>query len=228
MSLILHIDTAQESGYVSLALEGRVIAERYSTGTRENASFLHTAIASLFTEQNIAPAAIQAVAVSAGPGSYTGLRIGMSAAKGICYALQKPLICINTLELMAADALAQIRQSGAITSFFICPMIDARRMEVFTAVYDQCLNIESAPCAALVEPAFLDSYLSHVPVYFTGSGSVKWEKMSKSTRAVFLPNTYNFEIINELAYEYFIHSRFEPLQYVEPFYCKDFYSSTRE
>lgn len=224
MPLILNIDTALESGYVSLSSKGTVLSERRNDVSGNHASFLHTAIEGLFHDTGIEKDELSAVALSAGPGSYTGLRIGMSAAKGLCYALRKPLICINTLELLAADVLEQLSQEDTASPFFICPMIDARRMDVFTAVFNPCLNIDFAPQAVVIDDFFMQQFLSSATVYFTGSGAVKWKKLSKSTRSVFCLKPYNCQIINKIGYNYFLAGRFEKNPGTEPFYCKPVYT----
>lgn len=223
MTRILNLDTAFEWGYVSLAGNGSVLAERTAAGPRDHASFVHVAIGSILNELQLEPSDIDAVAVSAGPGSYTGLRIGFAAAKGLCHALNKPLICINTLELLAAEAQLQISGAAGISGdCLICPMIDARRMEVYTAVYNQCLNIEKAPCSEQVDAFFMQSYLDKAPVYFIGDGVAKFEKLSKSTRSYFGGVAHKLFIINELSYNYFRRSLLADWRIAEPYYLKSF------
>ena len=133
MSLILNIDTASEKAHVSFAKNGLIINSLSCESQKEHASFLQTAIQQLTKNTNIFLTDIDAVAVTAGPGSYTGLRVGMASAKGLCYALKKPLITISSLEVLTISALDLFQNTGE--SVLLCPMIDARRMEVFTAVY---------------------------------------------------------------------------------------------
>ena len=139
MSIILNIDTASEKAHVSFAKDGQVVAVLHSSSQKEHASFLQSAIEQLVSTTGIELPQIDAVAVTAGPGSYTGLRVGMASAKGLCYALQKPLIAINTLEMMAKSAVLFLKKTDK--EVLLCPMMDARRMEVFTAIYKQDLQI---------------------------------------------------------------------------------------
>ncbi len=128
--MLLLIDTSQETATVALSKEGKVLYWEENKISKEHASWLHTAIGRLIVKAEITLAELKAVAVVAGPGSYTGLRVGMAAAKGFCYALKIPLITRNTLEVMAESMRDVAIEKGAL----ICPMIDARRDEVFTAV----------------------------------------------------------------------------------------------
>src|SRR5215208_5364975 len=128
MSFILNIDTALETASVSLANNGRMLQSLVSESQKDHASWLHPAIKILLEKQGIGMDQLVAVGVSNGPGSYTGLRVGLSTAKGFCYALNIPLITIGTLKLMAFSARDEAED-------LICPMIDARRMEVYTAIY---------------------------------------------------------------------------------------------
>jgi tRNA threonylcarbamoyladenosine biosynthesis protein TsaB len=134
--MLLLIDTSQETATVALSSEGKVLHWEENKISKEHASWLHTAIARLIAEAEITPGDLKAVAVIAGPGSYTGLRVGMAAAKGFCYALNIPLITRNTLEVMAESMRNLAAEKGAL----ICPMIDARRDEVFTALYSLSLK----------------------------------------------------------------------------------------
>src|SRR5574343_439289 len=122
MAIILNIDCAQETAAVGIARDGECLAMRSNAQQTDHASWIHLAIKELFAETGISLTQTNAVAVTSGPGSYTGLRVGMATAKGFCYALQKPLICVPTLEMMAYAA-------RHTTATLICPMIDARRME---------------------------------------------------------------------------------------------------
>ena len=179
MSIILNIDTAQETAFVCISENGKpkFVAENHSQ--KDHASFLHPAINELLNKAAISITELDAIAVTKGPGSYTGLRVGMSAAKGLAYTLQKPLITISTLELMAHDMLTIIGDKESL----ICPMIDARRMEVFTALYNSSLKEIYSPSAMILdESSFDDSLMSH-NIFFTGSGSVKFQQICKNTNA---------------------------------------------
>jgi len=129
VSWILHIDTAVQTASVCLSKNEKSIGVKMNSSQNDHAAWLQPAIVSLLREHDVPMKNLAAIAVSAGPGSYTGLRVGMATAKGLCYALQLPLITLSTLKMMAVSALKE-------NANFFCPMIDARRMEVFTAVFD--------------------------------------------------------------------------------------------
>jgi len=144
MCLILNIDTATNNGSVSLSMQGKLLQERVNGQSTDHASWIHSAIKEMM--HAVSPAYqlhdVSAIAVVAGPGSYTGLRVGMSTAKGLCYALNIPVISLNTLKIMAHATNEEISSSQLLS-----PMLDARRLEVFTALYDKALTELIAPCA---------------------------------------------------------------------------------
>jgi tRNA threonylcarbamoyladenosine biosynthesis protein TsaB len=161
---------------------------------------------------------LQAVAVSGGPGSYTGLRIGVSLAKGLCYALQLPLIEISTLQAMTYGAIRHYKEEA-----LYCPMLDARRMEVYNAIYNHHLeNIEGVQ-AAVVEENIFENYLERNSMYFFGNGAGKLQEVIRHPRAIFVG--YNFisaRYMGTLAREKFQNKEFADLAYYEPFYLKSF------
>ncbi|MCH5600314.1 tRNA (adenosine(37)-N6)-threonylcarbamoyltransferase complex dimerization subunit type 1 TsaB [Niabella ginsengisoli] len=138
--LILNIDTAIDKGSICISDGLNVITFDQNEKRNEQAGWLHEAIQNAFQKTGMDMKNLDAVAVSNGPGSYTGLRIGLASAKGFCYALKKPLICINTLQIMASAVKNKAKD-------LICPMIDARRMEVFTAVFNKELELYQEPFA---------------------------------------------------------------------------------
>ena len=152
MALLLHIDTAVQSASVCLSKGRTILGVKANPSERESAAWLHLAINELLQENNLKINQLHAIAVSGGPGSYTGLRVGMSSAKGLCFAFTIPLIIINTLKLMASS----VEQP---TTDLLCPMIDARRMEVFTALYDQSLMEEMKPINLVVDENSFNQYL---------------------------------------------------------------------
>ena len=172
MPLILNIDTATEHASVCLSKDEVVLEVIESNEQKNHASFVQPAIQQLMMRTSWQLSDIDAVAVTSGPGSYTGLRVGLSSAKGICYALDKPLILINTLEVMAESILVHYQSIHQLIdkSTFICPMIDARRMEVFAAVYDKSMN-EKIPAHSLIidETSFASELISG-NVLFCGNG----------------------------------------------------------
>jgi tRNA threonylcarbamoyladenosine biosynthesis protein TsaB len=217
VSLILHIDTAVQAASVCLSDGDSIIDTAVNPSEKESASWLHLAIQDILQRNHLSPSALEAVAVSAGPGSYTGLRVGMSAAKGICYALSLPLISINTLQLMAAAV------KDASTDL-LCPMIDARRMEVFTALYTPSLK-EVMPSTNLIldEDSFQDR-LQQNTITFFGNGSKKAADIIKHPHAFFVTVTASAKDMVPLVLEKFEASQFADLAYSEPFYGKAFHS----
>lgn len=189
---------------------------------KEHASFLHAAIAGLLMKTGHKLNDIEAFAVTAGPGSYTGLRVGMATAKGFCYALSKPLIAINTLEVMAKAAIDARGKAGEDMLF--CPMIDARRMEVFTAVYNADLENIFSPYALILEEKLFNSYMINNKVLFFGSGSKKFMKIASNPNSEFAEIAFNAGHLGSLAEIAFQKKIFSNLSYAEPTYFKDFHS----
>lgn len=219
MATILLIDTALELGSVSLSVDGVPVAASYNEAAKEHAGWLQPAITALLKGHDLSVAALDAVAVSAGPGSYTGLRVAMATAKGLCFALSKPLIAINTLAIMAHAASRQLGSGN-----WFCPMIDARRMEVFTGVYDAQLEEKMPPQALILTENSFDPWLAQMPVCFFGNGAGKYKNLLKSPRASFEEVKTTVGDGAVLAAEMYSRQAFADLAYAEPFYLKPFYS----
>ncbi|MGV3658440.1 MAG: tRNA (adenosine(37)-N6)-threonylcarbamoyltransferase complex dimerization subunit type 1 TsaB [Chitinophagaceae bacterium] len=217
MSFILNIDTSVQSGSVCLSEGGKSLALLVNREPRDSAAWLHVAIQQLMQQQQVTLQQLSAIAVSAGPGSYTGLRVGMATAKGLCYALQKPLITISTLQMMAAAV-------EAITTDLICPMIDARRMEVFTAVFDPSLN-EIVPAGAVIlQPDTFADLLSNSSITFSGNGAPKFAAMLQHQNAFFTEVEANATHLAALAQKKLTANNFTDVAYAEPAYGKAFFS----
>lgn len=220
MPLILHIDTATENATVSLARDGAVIYLLTNDIQKDHAAFLQPAIKRLLNETGISADELNAIAVTAGPGSYTGLRVGMSSAKGICYALQIPLIAINSLEVMA---LSVINNTADQEEYLYCPMIDAGRMEVFTALFDNELNNILPPCALILEPGSFAEVSPKARVIFFGTGSQKFKGMSNSNFMYgVIPGMA--DALSFLSLKKFQQHSFANLLNAEPVYLKPFYT----
>jgi tRNA threonylcarbamoyladenosine biosynthesis protein TsaB len=217
VSYILNIDTAVTTASVCLASNDQPLGFKINPTQKDHAAWLHTAIKELVEETGISLQQLNAVAISAGPGSYTGLRVGMAAAKGLCYSLQKPLLSVSTLKMMAAAA--QGRPTG-----LLCPMIDARRMEVFTAVYDQNLEEILSPINLIVDEQSFQNILSHHSVTFFGNGSNKYKEISSHINAHFANIEASAKHMTALSFSLFKQNKFSDLAYKEPFYGKDFYT----
>jgi tRNA threonylcarbamoyladenosine biosynthesis protein TsaB len=221
MSFIINIDTSLETAFVSLAKNGAIVATQLNEVQREHAAFVHVAIQALLAKESLLVKDLSAVAVTTGPGSYTGLRVGLAAAKGLCYALSIPLITVSTLQMMAKDVL--INEENAMDCLF-CPLIDARRMEVFTAMYDSNMEeIIPANAQILVSQSF-ESNLEQKKVFFFGSGMEKWKAISTSKNAIFTHNKELFNALNIISFNKFLAQDFANLASSVPQYTKAFYN----
>lgn len=227
MALILNIETATEVCSVNLARDGEVVTERESLEGLNHSKLLTVFIDEILSESNIKPAELDAVAVSKGPGSYTGLRIGVSVAKGLCYALDIPLISVGTIEAMgkyAAENRKQYLPEGVNAgNVLFCPMIDARRMEVYTALYNaEGENIEPVS-AKIIDKDSFSEYLNRQPVLFFGNGAEKCKTAITHPNALFYgPLGASARFMINLTEMKFNKKIFEDVAYFEPFYLKDF------
>ncbi|MGZ3881925.1 MAG: tRNA (adenosine(37)-N6)-threonylcarbamoyltransferase complex dimerization subunit type 1 TsaB [Flavisolibacter sp.] len=218
MSLSLNIDTAIETASVCLAKDDMSIGLKVNPSQKDSAAWLHVAIKELLYQTGFSMQALDAIAVTEGPGSYTGLRVGMATAKGLCYVLGKPLIVVNTLLTMANTA-----ASGYDADLF-CPMIDARRMEVFTAVYDKGMNIVLPPTNVILNELSFNG-LPEGRLLCFGNGSEKFQKITKHKYASFARIEVNAASMVPLTYRRVIERNFTNLAYSEPYYGKDFHST---
>lgn len=223
MSLILCIDTSLEVASVCLARKSGIIALETNETQVDHASWIHNAIHALFRGSGSALQDVAAVAVASGPGSYTGLRVGMATAKGLCYALSLPLLTENTLKLIAKRMKAEktLEEEGPV---LFCPMIDARRNEVFTAIYDNQLNNVTPPSALILEEGSFAAELEGFRMFFGGNGAIKWEKMLSHPNAVFTMLSHKPEDLAEIAHEKLEKRDFADLAYAEPDYFKNVYT----
>jgi tRNA threonylcarbamoyladenosine biosynthesis protein TsaB len=225
MSFILNIDTTSGTAMVNIAQTGHVIVEENNPQQKDHAAFLQTAIQLLVKKAGITLHDLSAVAVSHGPGSYTGIRVGMSSAKGLCYALNKPLITLNTLEILAKDAIDHSNITPPDQPILYCPMIDARRMEVFTAVYSRTLNIVQAPVALILDENSYVNMLLKNNVIFLGSGADKWQQLCIHENAIFTTIQNKGLAMSSLSYLQLQKNNFSDIAYAEPLYIKEFYTA---
>ena len=212
---LLNIETATKNCSVSLAKNGKtILCKEIASQGYSHAEKLHVFIEEILKETEITPQDLNAIAVSKGPGSYTGLRIGVSAAKGLCYALDIPLISVDTLQVLAKQV--------SIKKGLIVPMIDARRMEVYSAVYDEKGKIVKDVAAEILTE---NSYQEvDEPLYFVGDCQEKCKTVLIKDNFHFIPEII-YPSANEmsaLSYEKFTQNNFEDVAYFEPFYLKDF------
>jgi tRNA threonylcarbamoyladenosine biosynthesis protein TsaB len=227
MAVILNIDTALDIACISLAENGKLLQSAMNESQKDHAIWIHNAISKLMEESELALRNLDAIGVSIGPGSYTGLRIGLSTAKGLCYALKIPLITINTLKMMTVSAIKEVEMSTPdllAETLLFCPMIDARRMEVFTAVYDLDLKEVIKPHARILDKNSFEDILMRQKILFWGNGSLKFQKVCQNSHAIFKKMPLNTLALATLTYKSFIGSNFADLAYTEPLYLKEFFT----
>ena len=219
MSLILGIETSTTVCSVALTKAGSTLATEKLFLEKSHSSLLTVIIADLLRHAGVEKEELSAIAVAKGPGSYTGLRIGVSTAKGLCYALDKPLIAINTLHALANEV-----NNFNINEALLCPMLDARRMEVYTALFDASLK-EMEPTRTLIldELSFAKTIEQHKVLFF-GNGAAKFKSLlAQKTNAKFIKGLNpSAESVALLAHKAFEQEQFEDVAYFEPFYLKDF------
>lgn len=220
MAIILHIDTAVESASVCLAEDNEVKGFESNLIQKEHSSWLHPAIDRLYRSADMKLSNTHAIAVTIGPGSYTGLRVGMAAAKGLCFSLGLPLIGINTLELMARDLKAK-----NLSAEYVIPVIDARRMEVFTAVYDHELREVRAPYALIVNEHSYDEFSGRGSVIFTGNAVGKLKQVIRHDNVLFNDGMPDARSMTGMASQRFEERAFSDVAYTEPLYVKEFYQA---
>jgi tRNA threonylcarbamoyladenosine biosynthesis protein TsaB len=218
MAFLLHIDTSGASASICLSDQEQVIDTIFNNEQADHAAWLQTGIRDILEQQGGQLKELEAVSVSIGPGSYTGLRVGLSSAKGLCYALGIPLIAINTLEMIAHSV-----KDEAID--LICPVIDARRMEVFTAIYDKQLHLINEPSAIVIDMYAFTNLLSNRNLIFAGSGVEKMQSVITHANAKFSTKLATATDLAALAFQHFKHQQFADVAYTEPFYLKEFLTS---
>jgi len=217
MATILHLETATKQCSVALARKGKLLASRrLLNDSFSHSEKLHTFINEVLEETSTAPNQLDAIAVSKGPGSYTGLRIGVAAAKGLCFALDLPLIALNSLEILI--------QSVAEPTDFILPMLDARRMEVYTAVFDGDKKWVQETAALVIDSRSFLEIAQEKKVVVVGDGAKKFQALKPQIQADFpeLPSHPEAKEMIEMAWAKFNAQDFESLAYFEPFYLKEF------
>jgi len=219
MAFILNIETATPVCSIALGKDGALLAHRTSVEHNVHSERLTVFIDELMQECGCDFNMLDAVAVSEGPGSYTGLRIGASVAKGLCYGLEKPLISIKTLQSMSHGMSVQCPDETAL----YCPMIDARRMEVYTALYDFNGNEIEPTTAKVIDAASFQEILSQQKVIFAGDGMEKCREVINAPNALFLTQfSHAAEWMIPLSEAKWNIRHFADVAYFEPFYLKEF------
>ena len=220
MAIILNIETSTTNCSVAISHNGNQLFlkednnDKYSHSER-----LHQYIDEVLKITKTDIRALDAIAVSMGPGSYTGLRIGVSSSKGLCFALDIPLISIPTLEILA--------HKMKVNQGFIVPVLDARRMEVYSAVFSSNYNWIESTSAKILEPNSYSNFLKSEMVYFVGNATEKTKTIISNQNAKFSYQLPSASQMCELSFEKFKKNKFEDLAYFEPYYLKDFMSTNR-
>ncbi len=223
MALILSLETSTPVCTVALSKEGKTIALKESFEDKSHATLLTVFVEEILAENKLKVQDLDAVAVSEGPGSYTGLRIGVSVAKGLCYAAQKPLIAVDTLKTMVLMTAPQFEGQELL----YCPMIDARRMEVYSELFDQQLQRKRKIIAEVIDESSYADLLQQHKIVFMGNGALKCQETIVSEQAVFLDGIYpSAAFMGQLAFAAYQQKDFKDVAYFEPFYLKDFVATT--
>lgn len=220
MACILHIETSTDVCSVALSEDGAVLFSKEDFNGPQHAVTLGVFIDEVLSMADSHAKLIDAVAVSCGPGSYTGLRIGASMAKGICYGRNIPLIALPTLKVLSVPILLM---DELPEDALLCPMIDARRMEVYSAIYDRALNPVKEVSADIIDSNSYTEYLNDHPVYFFGNGASKCKEVIKHSNARFIDDIQPLaRWMFPLADRQFLNKEFQDVAYFEPFYLKEF------
>ena len=224
MGVILNLETSSTNCSVCLAKDGVILAmKELNSENYSHAEKLHVFIEEVMNEAALKMQDLEAIAVSKGPGSYTGLRIGVSAAKGLCYALDVPLVSVSTLKSMASQ-LKSVDEDA-----LVIPVLDARRMEVYSAVFDNHLNQVRETKAEIIDEQSFEEYIGSTSVHFLGSGAEKIKGIFNSDNLTFhldvVPSAKEMALIS---FDKFKNKDFEDVAYFEPYYLKDFVLQTKK
>ena len=223
----LIIDTSSEKALVGISKGELIIAERQNAETQSHASFVQVAIEECMHETGLNFTDISAIVVTMGPGSYTGLRVGLASAKGIAFALQKPLIGLSTLELLATAAIQTEMGKNLPKEGHIFSMIDAKRMEVFGALYTPDLVLVEKEQPILLSITFMQQW-TKTPLLCIGSGAAKTQSSFETENVHYLTENYTLIHCLPIANKKWALKQFEDLAYSSPAYLKDFYQKTAE
>ncbi len=228
MSLILGIETATRMCSVAISSGAELLSLKEIGGEYSHSENLNHFIELVCAEAKIKITQLDAIAVSKGPGSYTGLRIGVSSAKGLCYGLDKPLIAVDTLKALTLAVVNSIHFGEKLGEALFCPMIDARRMEVYTALYNAKLELLEPISAKIIDENSFANFLDKNKIVFFGDGAEKCKSLlNHYPNAVFIANVEpSAKYVNQLATEKFNNQLVENVAYFEPYYLKEFLATT--
>lgn len=225
-SYLLYIETATEIGSVALYENSQLVGCIDYRKAKTHSRLLTSMIQTLLKDMDVSPHKLDGIGVSKGPGSYTGLRVGVSTAKGLCMALDKPLISIGSLESLAWS----VREVAVAMDAWICPMIDARRMEVYCAFFDKTITEKIPTKAEIIGENHFSEILSQYKVLFIGDGAAKCAStLAFSDNAILLPHVLSSaQYVGAVLYERFLSGQFEDLVSFEPYYLKDFVATEQK
>jgi len=222
MAYILSVDTSTSICSVALHQYGKLVAHTETFLERSHSRNIAHMVDHVLAICEIAPQTLDAYAISAGPGSYTGMRIGTATVKGYCFALDKPLVSVSSLYSLAAKL--EHKHPGLLYA----PMIDARRMEVYTGLFDAELNKLSKEQALILDETSFQERLSNEKVLFGGDGSAKFQAICLNGQALFANDAYpSAEFMGKKAFENFINQKFDDIAYFEPNYIKEFHTNSK-
>lgn len=222
MALILNIETSTSVCSVALARDGGVISYKENQEGLNHSVLLGTYIDELLRENQVDARQLDAIAVSMGPGSYTGLRIGVSMAKGLCFGSGKPLIAVPTLQALARSVSSRLQEDA-----WYCPMIDARRMEVYTAFFNRNNQVMIDTRASIIDEHSFEDLLKAHKIYFFGNGSEKVKNILHGPQVAYIDGVETSACyLTGIAEEHFQAGKFVDVAYFEPFYLKDFIATT--
>lgn len=227
MARILSIETSTGVCSVAYSIDGKVAASKELFEANSHAGNLTVLIEELFNENKLTISKdLDAVAVSSGPGSYTGLRIGVSTAKGICYAANLPLIAIDSMHILSFPIIHQDWLDSALPYLF-CPLMDARRMEVYTALFDKDMTLKEDISAKIIDENTFKELLNHHTIVFFGNGAEKCKDVINNDNAIFVDDVHPLaKNLAPMAEKYYKAKQFVDVAYFEPFYLKDFVATT--
>jgi tRNA threonylcarbamoyladenosine biosynthesis protein TsaB len=231
MPVILHVETSTNVCSIAVSENGKLIFEKSNKEGLNHAKLLSPFINEALVFLSEKGKKLEAIAVSSGPGSYTGLRIGVSTAKGLCYGMDIPLISVSTLEIISIAAKKVLEETLNVnlnSQYLFCPMIDARRMEVYSAFFNNKNKLVKNISADIITENSYSDILEVQPVYFFGNGAEKCKPLLKNPSAHFLDNIEPLaENMIILAEKKFKERKFEDVAYFEPFYLKEFFTTMK-
>ncbi len=224
MATLIHIETSTNVCSVALSRDGKVLWNRENSEGQSHSVLLGKYVEELLNFARESGISLDGIAISCGPGSYTGLRIGVSTAKGLAYGLDLPLLSVNTLQVMANQVVKNVEVGENV---WLCPMIDARRMEVYTSFYDKSLHLTRDIQAEIIDENSYSEILKERKILCFGNGAEKCKKVLTHPNIEFIDHIHPLaKDMVELAEKAFRNKEFQDVAYFEPFYLKEFVATT--